>query len=438
MKTHVVDDWCRCPACVAGRAKLADAQDERGPKEQALDAALTAHAERVTPARAAVDGDILTPNISTQPHILTSSSGDQASPTQPFSTTTGVYHPTSDTGGIAAETRAESTIRNAYSEELARSFTNTEGYEHKVYGAAGAVRQMQVADLADEMLVQAEKELTLADLPPIRMRESIVDYAARLPDRLRELFEKHCADVFNRAFTTEKDPPAPTPDVHIKDFNTPQERVVPSSDNMYEGPTLHIVFSGQDHSSLVFAEIEDSDNKSVNVGTWVKRKDGCHVLVIPDWRDLIRKIETKNRHIEVLIAANTDLSDGRARVANQLDTVKGQLDAWSARFSEILVLRYERQLVIHLLDEQRIRELRATNRQILDHDRAMVNRALELRKQLDAARSEGVVERQNPRSQNDPVTDRSNNGPYPDNLYGPTSSENFPGNPDHPTDPLEK
>lgn len=86
---------------------------------------------------------------------------------------------------------------------------------------------------------------------------------------------------------SEKDPPAPSPDVYIKDFNTPQERVVPITENNYSGPKLHIVL---DPADGCFVEIEDDRGNSIDVGKHTTLLTGYRSIEVPDWRHLLRQI----------------------------------------------------------------------------------------------------------------------------------------------------
>ena len=45
--------------------------------------------------------------------------------------------------------------------------------------------------------------------------------------------------------------------------------------------TIQIVFSGPpSHDSGRFVEVEDMEGRSLSIGTWVERNDGCWALLI--------------------------------------------------------------------------------------------------------------------------------------------------------------
>lgn len=92
---------------------------------------------------------------------------------------------------------------------------------------------------------------------------------------------------------SEKDPPAPTPDVYIKDFNTPSERVVPTPPNFTENSYLDILFDGHPSRSggSAFVEVEDREGNSLTIGEWLRptsTKDRYWKLRIPDPRQVQR------------------------------------------------------------------------------------------------------------------------------------------------------
>lgn len=321
------------------------------------------------------DDDKLTPNISTEPPILTNSSDDQSPSCDPFIGQAGVYHPTS----------AWNSMDN-----------RIEPNQQSVYGADVAAQQMEQAGL------------TLRDFDGIPFEDSIYG---------------------------EKDPPPSTPDVHIKDFNTPQERVVPPPDKNSEN-YIDIVFDGPPGPvSGRFIEVEDSDGRSISIGTWVEYGE-CNpsfwALRILDPRQIeplraelakyrgmqdetlavTRKTSAQLQVVtELLNQWKVDFIEALSTLKNGRDTVVADANRYKSQYIEqhdenVMLKAQNDELTagdinhkrVNALNQQRITELRATNQQILTSRRIANEEIKELKRQLHAARSEAAPERQNPRS----------------------------------------
>lgn len=464
------------------------------------------------------DDDKLTPNISTEPPILTNSSDDQSPSCDPFIGQAGVYHPTSDPMARVEDTNPD---HQSVKEAMKGDFDPIPEGIFDCIGADVAAQQMEQAGL------------TLRDLPPIRHGESIIAYAARISPQEREVFEKHCAGVLNDAFAEisdqykprqapngiciesncseprqtgsvlcathlamkksmanwdrEKRPPAPlgfgpkaevsypdekggtdanldklladaykvccdtgrreladdidnyrvklrtpTSDVYIKDFNTPAERVVPPPDKNY----IDIVFDGAPSPidgppAGRFIEVEDMAGRSISIGEWVPvYVDGIEFwhLRIPDHRKTAAQLRIVTKQLNKW---TRDFAFGISSLKNQKDRatahafalkeevteVRERLNRATARAiaaeaqkqvlkdenvmlkaqNDALVTQDINHKTVHTLNGQRIKELRATNQQILNHDRLLIKQIEELKRQLHAARSDAVQERQNPR-----------------------------------------
>lgn len=142
----------------------------------------------------------------------------------------------------------------------------------------------------------------------------------------------------------EKDPPAPSPDVYIKDFNTPQERVVPTPPNFTEDSYLDILFDGHPSRSggSAFVEVEDSEGNSLTIGEWLRptsTKDRYWKLRIPD----PRQIQPLKDQILTLTAQNQAFAAANDRLLTQLrnsdQTIKDLRGANTQLLRQILELR---------------------------------------------------------------------------------------------------
>jgi hypothetical protein len=483
-----VSDWvtgnlttnnqCQCLECVAWRHTRA--ADRRG---------------------APLDADVLTPNNSNQPHGQESLAGEQVTPVTPFSTTTGSTTLLPDPQDIPVEIDQNHQSRIGYTDSFGERIDSADlsGYVHKVDGTAE---------------IRSRRELTSSELDEIARRSSAA-LQASFRQTGREMHEHQeilAADLMNRSFdphkilkdqqAAEKDPViagfvadelpiqaekggAPrkksmadwgkekeavrhSQDMHIKDFNTPAERVVPPPDKNY----LDIVFDGPpDNVCGRFVEVEDSEGKSVSVGTWVEYGEcnpGFWALRIPDHRHLQAELDKYRGYQEQYLTLTR-------KTQKDLETVTELLNEWKVDFIDSLTtLKKERDTAntmvkdlteqyTELRDEyvkvkaqkdalitQDINHILASNQSLLEANRM-------LRKELHAARSEAVVERQNPHaaSGGDPVLRKlneefisrapgtvegfaraveegkavrielRNNGPYPDNLYEVPESGNL-------------
>lgn len=140
-------------------------------------------------------------------------------------------------------------------------------------------------------------------------------------------------EIFNQPdLLGKKDPPAPSPDVYIKDFNTPSERVVPVTENNYQGPFLYIIHDQDAH----YVRVEDEGENVLFADRWVKSEalpdSEIYTLEVPDPRQV-------------------------QPLKDQILTLTAQNQAFAAANER---LQYQ-----HSLDEQTIRELRGANTSLL-------------------------------------------------------------------------